>query len=400
MALVQFCGAWLFPAIRGFGGGENIAMNKSGGLLLQYPLWLLIIWLTGLEMSRWSYLRLGTVLKPFGAFAAMGLFASVAGYDPASSLRVLFLWGAMSLCAGSVGLALDTDRAMRAIVYSFGIILLGSVLVAIVLPESGAQIDRGEVAWRGLFAQKNQLGWVASLGLLISLGFSKKNFRFIPLVIALLGALCILKSGSKGAVVVAMAGVGYRFMIPPVVARVSKPLAFVILMSMFILVAASSQILLPIVLEALGRDATLTGRTDIWAMYYDSMMRSPWIGSGPGAFTGLSPFTKVLADRLAAFGGILTPHNMYLGALGDSGFIGLAIFVGTLIYLVFIFPLLSATPVGFNCAGVGFLMMVVGFVETHEIYNAGVGGFTLVLMRAMAIKESMFSQPEVESTRD
>jgi O-antigen ligase len=64
----------------------------------------------------------------------------------------------------------------------------------------------------------------------------------------------------------------------------------------------------------LGRNATLTGRTEIWAGLIPDVMRNPILGSGFGSFW--VPTTRVAHD-------IGEAHNGYLDTLLELGFLGL-----------------------------------------------------------------------------
>lgn len=384
LALIQFSGAWIFPPKK-FGSIENVVLEKPGGVLFQYLVWLGIISAIANELVKHSSERIVAVMRPILPMAVIGMLSTLLGYDPASSFRPYFLWLVMLLCAAVIGLAVRIEHAERGLVIAVLVLALASMFMAIVVPDIGMQADREARVWRGVFPGKNMFGWFASLALVIGLGFIESRRSRLAILLAACGMICTLASGSKGALVMAMSGAGYRLMLPYLIRRVTPPLGFVILVCAFILAALASQVLMPFVLEALGRDPSLTGRTDIWAAYFASMLRSPWIGSGLGAYTGLSPFTAVLAAKLANFGTILTPHNMYLGAFGDVGGIGLLIYVMTLGYFVFVVPLLHQSRAGFTCAGIGFLVMIAGFVETHEIFNAGIGGYCLMLTYSMTV---------------
>ena len=117
------------------------------------------------------------------------------------------------------------------------------------------------------------------------------------------------------------------------------------------------------------------------------MLQTPWLGQGPGAFTGLSAITEKLAAMLADLGGIYTPHNMFLGAFGDAGVFGLLAFCGVLLYIGVIDPIREGTAWSKAMAGLCVVTIVGGMVEAHEVYTMGVGGFILVICRAMLVGE-------------
>ena len=69
--------------------------------------------------------------------------------------------------------------------------------------------------------------------------------------------------------------------------------------------------------SSLGRDETLTGRTEIWAELLPVVIQNPFLGSGFGAF-----WTPKAIDLYR----IGEAHNGYLEVLLELGFVGLLLF--------------------------------------------------------------------------
>src|SRR5207237_978175 len=65
--------------------------------------------------------------------------------------------------------------------------------------------------------------------------------------------------------------------------------------------------------SALGRDATLTGRTDIWAGLLPDLMRQPIFGYG---FSGFWTVTRISEHEIGQ------AHNGYLEVCLQLGFVG------------------------------------------------------------------------------
>jgi O-antigen ligase len=146
---------------------------------------------------------------------------------------------------------------------------------------------------------------------------------------------------------------------------------------------------LPMLLELLNRDPTLTGRTEIWQLYLNAMMNTPWLGQGPGAYTASSAITLPLAQQLGQNGSIVTPHNGFLGAFGDAGIAGLLTFSGLLLYVTVFAPFRRTSTALQVSASIGLLMMILGMVETHDVFAAGPGWFMLILSRSAALRDSV-----------
>jgi O-antigen ligase len=81
------------------------------------------------------------------------------------------------------------------------------------------------------------------------------------------------------------------------------------------------------VLNLLGRDATLTGRTDIWKAVL-SFHTNPLIGTGYESFWMGGRIDRVAT--ILGYKGISEAHNGYLQMYLDMGWIGLAFLVGVI----------------------------------------------------------------------
>jgi O-antigen ligase len=79
-------------------------------------------------------------------------------------------------------------------------------------------------------------------------------------------------------------------------------------------------------LEALGKDPTLTGRTDIWEYVVFDIYQRPWLGWGYGAFWSVSnPAALRISDLLKW--AVPEAHNGILEILLTVGVIGAAMFI-------------------------------------------------------------------------
>jgi O-antigen ligase len=81
------------------------------------------------------------------------------------------------------------------------------------------------------------------------------------------------------------------------------------------------------ILSALGRDATLTGRTDIWALILPIAFKQPIIGQGYGGFWITPPLPS-------PFNFLTHSHNGYLEVFLNAGLIALLL---TMVWIVVLF---------------------------------------------------------------
>lgn len=180
-------------------------------------------------------------------------------------------------------------------------------------------------AWRGLWWEKNAMGGhMARAAFLCAFLFlMDRPWRIVWGGGVLLCAALVLLSTSKTALLGLMLGFGVLavagWMRRGVVTTVSTIWLGVILAG-----AASLVLVLEpgLVFQALGRDATLTGRTDIWSALFDAISERPLLGYGYGAFWDLmsEPAYKV---RLATDWLVPTAHNGWLETALSIGLLGL-----------------------------------------------------------------------------
>ncbi|MYM74158.1 hypothetical protein GTP56_18400 [Duganella sp. FT134W] len=387
MCLVQFFGVWFYPKFE-FGSAVLANQGKALSVPFQYLLWAFVLLSAARFLQQRGAAPLVDALKPFFPFLLVGLAASAFGIDPFGSLRMMSLWGLMALSAVVLGYSIPPERALRTMLGSMFVFLLLSAIWSVAMPAYGLQGGEGANMWRGLFVGKNLLGWIAALVLVVACSMYRTGYRRLPAMTIVLAVLCLMGSGSKGALVAALAALAYGYLVPRLMRHVTPGFGTAIILVGGLCAVVCAALVFPIIVDLLGRDVTLTGRTIIWKTYFMSMTNTPWLGQGPGAYTALSAITAVLAARLNDLGAIATPHNIYLGVLGDAGLFGLLAFLGMMIYMVLIVPAYRRGYLWMLTGTIGFLIMANGLVETQQIFSAGPGWFLLILLRSMALRQS------------
>ncbi|RUM22847.1 O-antigen ligase family protein [Rhizobium phaseoli] len=163
-----------------------------------------------------------------------------------------------------------------------------SVVMSVVSPALATMPD-GDGAMRGVFIHKNVLGWYAALMILVATAvlidgtFGLRRTAFILLAG---GIICLARSGSMTAIIatsVAFCLIGFYSLLQrsSSIGRVVIVLFFIQL-SVGILISLH-EFLVP-ALEALGKDATLTGRVPLWELV-DREIADRWmLGYGYQAF--------------------------------------------------------------------------------------------------------------------
>ncbi len=386
MCLIQFTGAWIYPPNISV-GVEMLQLEKVMGVPFQWAVWgmavLGLLW----HVQKFGFSRIFVVTRVVLPFAFIGLITGLLGINPFLSIRFLIMWGLVVICAGVIGSELDPERAKNTLCRILLVLMVGSIVMAVGFPFIGQQGYGSTLVWRGLFTNKNQLGWVSGLTLIIAMSIIDRKTWKLSVFTALVASICLIFSSSKGALLAALFTIGYVYALVWLAPRVTTGFGVFATTTILFLAGVFAFLLLPYVLEMLGRDATLTGRTDVWHTYFTAMVRTPWLGEGAGSYTSLSSLTLPLAQRLASLGIIVTPHNIFLGVLGDMGLFGLVAFIGMHLYLTLTRPFLYQSRFVIVCSGVGFMMVAHGMVETHEVMGPGPAWFLLILAYALSLQE-------------
>jgi len=205
-----------------------------------------------------------------------------------------------------------------------------SIAVCLALPAYG--IDETG-AWEGVFDHKNHLGQFMALAaaawLLHAICFRRSRPLALPLAVAS-GTLVVLSKSATGIVLLAALLVSlaviWLWRLDP---RATTPVVALILgIGAYGVVQITES---PDgFLALLGKNATLTGRTQLWDLVGQAIGVRPWLGYGYGGFW--LGFDGPSAPIWFAVGwNPPTAHNGFLDLLLDLGAVGFALFALTLL---------------------------------------------------------------------
>ena len=231
----------------------------------------------------------------------------------------------------------DWNGMVQRLAFAFGFLAIMSLIIPIALPYYGVMQEIHQGAWRGAWVEKNYMGGFMAKGVIIMLcAFAMRPDRFwIWLPLCALCFFLVLMSTSKTALLIALIGIGgFTFL------RLYR--RFVVLRPMLILslllgigLIVGMLVLAPDFTFALiGKERTLTGRTDIWNGLINSIRQKPWLGYGYGVYWKdlLGPSYYV---RLELQWGIPSAHNGWIDTWLSIGFLGVGtfalLFIGTCI---------------------------------------------------------------------
>ncbi|MBX3300766.1 MAG: O-antigen ligase family protein [Nitrospira sp.] len=232
----------------------------------------------------------------------------------------------------------DPTVGMRAVIERVSYICIPmSVLLIRYYPEWGRTytgFDQSELMWIGVATHKNTLGVLAFVGALfllwdfLDLRNKKNQSKDKPFILSKCGVLSLcwyllLIANSATALVCAVIGsLLLVFFSYSSGTRMFGRVEAMALVTMLLFITADSifNIKELIVVGLLGRDMTLTTRTEVWPILL-SYQDSPILGAGFNSFWAGERLLKVF-DTV---GGIIQAHNGYLETYLNGGLLGLGL---------------------------------------------------------------------------
>jgi exopolysaccharide production protein ExoQ len=221
-----------------------------------------------------------------------------------------------------------------------GAVMVLSLLFIYALPDVGTNVELdGYVSWVGITTQKNSLGSLAALSSLfyiwVILNRERCVRRGVAVVLLILSLYLLLGSSSTTAQVIAFIGsfvfVAHRAFRASTGRRGAAIIVLwlaVMALGILVLRLMVDKPLPAYLVEGLGKDITLTGRTFLWAEVVRYAMLRPWFGYGFGGFwlgdLGNDLWTTFNWQPNQA-------HNGYLDVFVQLGAVGSTLFLGVII---------------------------------------------------------------------
>ncbi|WP_296816633.1 O-antigen ligase [Brevundimonas sp.] len=204
-----------------------------------------------------------------------------------------------------------------------------SFLIGALLPAYGRMEELFPGSWRGVYTEKNALGGIMALGVCVSVASAilAPRRRLLWIASVLLCLLLVLLSTSKTALVAMALGLAAMGWVWIVRRGPVSAVAFTWIAAVGVFGLAGAIVLAPeFFFDLLGKDATLTGRTEIWEAAIRQGELKPMWGYGYG----------VLWDHMRGFypgawiahqSGFIAghAHNSWIEVWLALGWVGLAL---------------------------------------------------------------------------
>lgn len=304
--------------------------NPEGGAFLRF-MWLPIYVLTFFALARhWRNVLAAVRRSPLLiGISVLAILSALWSLDPGTSLRR----GVAVFATTAFGVYLASAFSWKELLRLFGltwiILGVGSFLTGALIPGFGVMHEIHPGAWRGLWFEKNQMGgyFARSAILFAFLFLMDKDWRKVWIGGFLLSLALVLLSTSKTSLLGLTLGLsilgGWLWM------RTNRFLAIASLWLIFTVMLLGIVILLVMpetVAALIGRDLTLTGRTDIWEVLLRVLEERPLFGFGYGTFWAENspPAMQVRAETEWE---VPTAHNGLLEVMLAVGRVGATMFV-------------------------------------------------------------------------
>lgn len=341
-------------------------------------------------------------LLVFVLLAAASLLWSI---DPGVTLRRLLRVTTTVLVAVAFGLMTwRTTRFQSVIRPILTLLLVGSIAFVIYAPTLA--IDQSDAAallgaWHGLATQKNGLGSLAAIALILwfHAGLSNEKPWWMAGLGIAVSLICLVKSRSSTSIMNAAFACMLMFMLlrPPVSLRRYLPylvVLFVVALLLYSLavlnlVPGSSVLLSPITALS-GKDQTFSGRSAIWAIVNEHIAQRPFMGSGYGAYWVQLPGSPSMEMVRRLFFYPTEGHNGYLDVINDLGIVGALCLLGYLITYVRqgLKLMLLMRPQGVLYLAVLFDQLIANLTESRW-FNVLTCEFTIMTIATVALGRTL-----------
>ena len=317
-----------------------LALERSGGTVdlvegdpVNQVIWSGLFMITSLLIAmRWRrFVRVATQDKFLLLLVGIALASVLWSVAPAVTLRRDVGLLGTTLFGAYFAARYEPKEQLRLLAWALGIAALLSLVFALALPSYGVDDDiRG--GWQGIYGGgKNALGRIMALSIIVFLllALSNRRRRWILWAGFGLSAGLLLLSNS----VTSQVSLLIILLLLPLYgalrwhyALTASFFAFAVLVgggvAMWLVANAET------VLGVLGRDLTLTNRTELWPAVIEMIRQRPWLGYGYGAFwlgwAGESAHVWLWNARIGLEA--VHAHNGFLDLWLNLGLLGVSTF--------------------------------------------------------------------------
>lgn len=227
----------------------------------------------------------------------------------------------------------ELTKLLRCAITSIG---LASIPAAILLPSVG----RAEKGWNGLLGHPNPFGILMALNAVLWLvnGLSYPQYRRRSLILFCMSVFELILANSGGAIVTFVTLLVLLFTVRSIKKLDFRQsfVAMVFIIGFTIVGGLWFSSNLEFLLGLVGKDITLTGRTDFWPQIIEAILKRPILGYG---YNG---FWQPWRGESNPAAGIIDPSTRYIPPHSHNGYLDLGLNLGIVGIFLFVFSLVQA----------------------------------------------------------
>lgn len=317
-----------------------------------------------MAMSWRCFLYAAWKAKWVGALVIIAVLSAAWSQDPYFTLRrgiVLVATTAFGIYFGS---RYTVKEQLQLLGWACVLVVLSSVFVVVFFPRYGIDHDLFPGAWKGAFPHKNAFARILWLSALVFYFARPRAWRWILLAVPM--CLLVLSRSVTG-----MVAFGLVIITLPLYRLFRQKMSvwiptFLLLGGAFLVAIFLVGATLPDVLQAMGRDPTLTGRTYLWKAVLPSIAGHCWLGYGFNAFwLGMRGQSASVLVRVGYV--VSQAHNGFLNLVLELGLVGLGAFLAGYLQIwqrAFRFLRISTDPIPLWLCTYLTLMLIYNLVES------------------------------------
>ena len=305
-------------------GAAYTTLSTFGGILSQAVADALLVFLV-LRHPR-LLLRRIAALPWAGLFALLAVASTAWSLDPLLTLRRSLPFTLAGLFGLWFAARFPAPRQFAILRLAMVAVALATIALVVCAPALALDRSPGHAAdWQGIFTQKNACGRIMVLASAVILFADRITVKRLAALALFLFVLVM--SGSRGAWMVE-AAIVLLWLLLLVARRGGSRLRLILGLAApaFVALCAAAVFLFPHLTRLLGRDATLSGRTAIWALVARFIAQRPLFGYGYDAFWRGMVGPSFQIDAAVHFI-VEHAHNGFLEICLELGAAGLALFL-------------------------------------------------------------------------
>lgn len=242
-----------------------------------------------LSVANWQRMILGVAaIWPVALLVAIAWLSNFWTVTPELTFQRCIALTVTTLMGVYLFACFELEEFLRFLVAVIAVLIIGCLIWVVLIPDYGLHTDETHAGlWRGIFFHKNTTGRVMifSLAVISAAWIGSGINRGLLAILGGLAVLIALGTTSQTALLGLLVLVGGVAVVRMVRGQALKSA----LITLVVLTIAWHGALVvfatyEVVLEALGRDPSLTGRTDIWAYAFQAGLDRPLTGYGYDAF--------------------------------------------------------------------------------------------------------------------